>query len=145
MQAPKAANLDKTGLLILIRSTLLALDHANKTGNYTTFRDLGSPNFSVANDPSRLSEIFSSLRRDRLDLSGASVMEPTIIKQQIVGNGMLDIAGFFPSASQQLNFEILYEPINGQWRLYGISANTGPTAPSAPTPPQQEQTQGQKK
>src|SRR5215813_10418850 len=30
--APKPANIDRNGVLILVRSTLLALDHANKTG-----------------------------------------------------------------------------------------------------------------
>src|SRR4051794_25886770 len=34
-QAAKPANIDRNGVLMLIRSTLLALDHANKTGNYT--------------------------------------------------------------------------------------------------------------
>jgi hypothetical protein len=33
--------------LILIRQTLLALDQANKTGNYTVLRDLGSPDFQA--------------------------------------------------------------------------------------------------
>lgn len=43
--APKPASIDRNGVLILIRSTLLALDHANKTGNYTVLRDLGAPGF----------------------------------------------------------------------------------------------------
>src|SRR5215469_3527050 len=33
------------GVLILIRSTLLALAHANATGNYTVLRDLGAPSY----------------------------------------------------------------------------------------------------
>jgi len=32
-QTAKPADIDRNGMLILIRSTLLALDHANKTGN----------------------------------------------------------------------------------------------------------------
>jgi YadA-like membrane anchor domain len=43
--APKPAPIDRNGVLILIRSTLLALDQANKTGNYTVLRDLGSTNW----------------------------------------------------------------------------------------------------
>ena len=41
-QAAKPANIDRNGVLMLIRSTLLALDHANKSGNYTVLRDLGA-------------------------------------------------------------------------------------------------------
>src|SRR5262249_31522767 len=42
-QAPRPAQIDRNGVLILVRSTLLALDHANKTGNYTVLRDLAAP------------------------------------------------------------------------------------------------------
>ena len=38
VQAPKPAQIDRNGVLILIRSALLALDQANKTGNYTVAR-----------------------------------------------------------------------------------------------------------
>jgi hypothetical protein len=43
-----------------IRSALLALDQANKTGNYTVLRELGAPGFQAANTAARLSEIFAS-------------------------------------------------------------------------------------
>ena len=43
--AAKPANIDRNGVLMLVRSTLLALDQANKTGNYTVLRDLGVPGF----------------------------------------------------------------------------------------------------
>src|SRR5262249_60347137 len=45
--APRPAPIDRNGVLILIRETLLALDQANKTGNYTVLRDLGSPRLEV--------------------------------------------------------------------------------------------------
>jgi hypothetical protein len=32
----------RNGVLILVRSALIALDQANKTGNYTVLRDLGA-------------------------------------------------------------------------------------------------------
>jgi hypothetical protein len=55
-QALKPAQIDRNGVLILIRQTLLALDQANKTGNYTVLRDLGSPDFQ-ANTAAGLAEI----------------------------------------------------------------------------------------
>src|SRR5215472_16903785 len=76
-QAPTPAPIDRNGVLILIRSTLLALDHANKTGNYTVLRDLGAPGFQ-ANTAARLAEIFASQRKDNIDLSGVVVLEPQL-------------------------------------------------------------------
>lgn len=54
---------------------------------------------------------------------------------QIEANGMMRMAGFFPSVPTQVNFELTYAPVNGQWRLFGISVNLGSSAPVAPSPP----------
>src|SRR5581483_11304310 len=107
---PKPAQIDRNGVLILIRSTLLALDQANKTGNYTVLRDLGAPGFQ-ANTAARLAEIFASQRRDNLDLSGVAVIDPQLtVLPQIEANGLMRMAGFFPSVPQQVNFEMLFAP-----------------------------------
>jgi hypothetical protein len=135
-QEPKPAQIDRNGVLILIRSTLLALDDANKTGNYTVLRDLGAPGFLLGNTDARLDEIFAAERKGNLDLSGVAVLEPQLtVLPQIEANGMMRMAGFFPSVPTQVNFELLYAPVNRQWRLMGLSVSVGQTAPVAPAPP----------
>jgi hypothetical protein len=132
--APQPAQIDRNGVLILIRSTILALDQANKTGNYTVLRDLGAPGFQ-ANTAARLAEIFATQRRDNLDLSGVVVIDPQLtILPQIEANGLMRMAGFFPSVPQQVNFEMLFAPVSGQWRLFGLSVNIGQSGPIAPQP-----------
>jgi hypothetical protein len=134
-QAPKPAQIDRNGVLILIRSTLLALDQANKTGNYTVLRDIGAPGFQ-ANTAARLGEIFAKLRSDNLDLAGVAVIDPQLnLLPQIEANGMMHMAGFFPSVPTQVNFDLSFAPVNGQWRLFGISVSIGQSAPVAPDPP----------
>jgi hypothetical protein len=133
--APKPAQIDRNGVLILIRETLLALDQANKTGNYTVLRDLGAPEFQ-ANSAARLAEIFAQQRRDNVDLSGVAVIDPQLtLLPQIEENGMMRMAGFFPSVPTQVNFELLYAPVGGRWRLFGLSVSFGQAAPAAPQPP----------
>ena len=134
-QAPKPAQIDRNGVLILIRSTLLALDQANKTGNYTVLRDIGAPGFQN-NSAARLGEIFAKLRNDNLDLSGVVVLDPQLsLLPQIEANGLMHMAGFFPSVPTQVNFDLAFAPVNGQWRLFGISVSIGQIAPAAPAPP----------
>jgi hypothetical protein len=134
--APKPANIDRNGVLMLIRSTLLALDQANKTGNYTVLRDLGAPGFQ-ANTAARLAEIFAKQRGDKLDLSGVAVIDPQLsLLPQIEPNGLLHMAGFFPSVPSQVNFELLFAPIEGQWRVFGVSLSVGQSAPVAPAAPE---------
>jgi hypothetical protein len=133
-QAPKPAQIDRNGVLILIRETLLALD-PNKTGNYTVLRDLGSPDFQ-ANTAARLAEIFAQQRRDNVDLSGVAVIEPQLtLLPQIEANGMMHMAGFFPSVPTQVNFELAYAPVGGRWRLFALSVSFGQAAPAAPQSP----------
>ena len=121
--------------MILIRSSLLALDQANKTGNYTVLRDIGAPGFQ-SNTAARLGEIFAKLRNDNLDLSGVAVIDPQLnLLPQIEANGLMRMAGFFPSVPTQVNFELSFAPVNGQWRLFGISVSLGQSAPAAPEPP----------
>ncbi len=134
--AAKPANIDRNGVLMLIRSTLLALDHANKTGNYTVLRDLGAPGFQV-NTAAKLAEIFAKQRGDKLDISGVAVIDPQLsLLPQIEPNGLLHMAGFFPSVPSQVNFELLFAPVEGQWRVIGVSLSVGQSSPVAPPAPE---------
>jgi hypothetical protein len=134
--APKPAQIDRNGVLILVRSVLLALDQANKTGNYTVLRDLGAPGFQV-NTAARLAEIFAKQRNDNFDLSGVAVIDPQLnLLPQIDANGLMRMAGFFPSVLSQVNFELVFSPVNGQWRLFGLSVTVGQSAPAAPAAPE---------
>ena len=84
----------------------------------------------------RLGEIFAKLRNDNLDLSGVAVIDPQLnLLPQIEANGLMRMAGFFPSVPTQVNFDLSFAPVNGQWRLFGISVGVGSSAPAAPEPP----------
>jgi hypothetical protein len=131
-RTPKPVQIDRNGVLILIRSALLALDQANKTGNYTVLRDLGAPGFQI-NTAARLAEIFAKQRTDNMDLSGVAAIDPQLsLLPQIETNGLMRLAGFFPSIPSQVNFELAFAPVNGQWRLFGISVSVSQTAPAVP-------------
>jgi hypothetical protein len=134
---PKPAQIDRNGVLILVRSTLLAVHDANITGNYTVLRDLGAPGFQASNTAARLSEIFANLRNQNLDLSGLAVLDPQLtVLPQIEPNGLMRMAGFFPSVPLQVNFDLLFAPVGGKWRLFGISVGLGNSSPAAPGGPE---------
>ena len=131
----RPAQIDRNGVIVLIRTTLLALDDANKTGNYTVLRDMGSPAFA-SNSDARLAEIFAAQRHDGLDLSGVAVIDPQLSLLPVIDkDGIMHMAGIFPSAPVQVNFELAYAPVNGQWKLFGLSVGVTSSAPSAPPAP----------
>jgi hypothetical protein len=89
--------------------------------------------------------IFAKQRNDNLDLSGVAVIDPQLsLLPQIEANGLMHLSGFFPSVPTQVNFDLLFAPVNGQWRLFGISVFVGSMAPAAPEPPEPSQTVAQK-
>lgn len=58
---------DAQKIVLLLRSTLLTLNDAIQTGNFTVLRDVGVPGFRDANSPARLSQAFSNLTNQGVD------------------------------------------------------------------------------
>lgn len=108
-------------ILAMVRSTLVAVDQGNKTGNYTVLRDLGSPSFHAANDPSKLSLIFGNLASQGIDLLPVTVVEPEYRSPpSITPEKMLYVMGTFPILPKPVNFEIMYQMHAGKWRMFAI-------------------------
>jgi hypothetical protein len=137
-QAPAPAAANQTGvpdpIVVnkMIWSAMAALDHANQTGNYSVLRDLGSPSFQTSNSVATLSGIFQTIRDQKLDLSYTLVVAPTLqFPPTIVQDGLLRIRGTFPLRPAPIGFDLLFQNIAGQWRIFGIAV-----APIVPARPQ---------
>lgn len=142
---------DAYRLNLLIRTTLIALNQANQTGNYTVLRDLAAPSFQRANSAARLGEIFAALRKRNLDLSPVLFFEPKLLRPpQLNEAGMLRLSGFMPSEPEHVLFDFLFEFVDSRWLLFGISIDVRPPAsPKAasadpPPAPRKNSTQAEK-
>lgn len=123
--------------LYLIRSTLLTLNDANRTGNYTVLRDLAAPDFQARNTAADLAQGFSDLRRRNFDLFSVALAAPQLSAPPALdGNGMLRLTGAFPTRPLQINFDLLFQNVGGQWKLFGISVATPQVPVQQPQPPQ---------
>lgn len=113
-------------LSIMIKTTLIAYNHANQTGNYSVLRDLGSPNFQKANTPAHLAEIFHDERHRNVDLSAVVLLAPKLVRPAAIdAQGRLVLVGLFDSKPEQVNFTLAFEVVDGLWRLYAIGVKTG--------------------
>ena len=84
--------------LYLIRSTLLTLNDANRSGNYTVLRDLAAPDFQARNTAADLSLSFADLRRRNFDLYGAALLPPQLTALPALDQrGFLHLAGYIPT------------------------------------------------
>ena len=46
---------------------------------------------------------------------------------------MIRIVGFFPTSPERVNFDLIFQPVQSHWRLFGIAINTSPAAAAAQT------------
>jgi len=117
--------------LYLARSTLLRLNDANRSGNYTVLRDLAAPDFQAKNTAADLAQSFTDLRRRNFDLFGAALLAPQFsVLPALDASGKLRLKGSFPTRPLRIEFDLLFQSVGGRWRLYGISVAT-PQAPPA--------------
>jgi hypothetical protein len=116
--------------LYLIRSTLLTLNDANRSGNYTVLHDLSAPALRAKNSAADLAQIFTNLRQRHIDLHAVALQAPQLAAQPYLDpNGMLRLIGFFPTRPLQINFDLAFENVDGQWQLFAISVATPAAAP----------------
>jgi hypothetical protein len=116
--------------LYLIRSTLLTLNDANRSGNYSVLRDLAAPEFQAKNTAADLALGFTDLRRRNFDLFSVALAAPQLSTPPYLDpNKMLRLTGFFPTRPLQINFDLTFQNVGNQWRPFGISVAT-PQAPA---------------
>ncbi|MFN3389607.1 MAG: hypothetical protein ACK40O_11820 [Allosphingosinicella sp.] len=133
--APAAPTPDPLLVSRLVWSTLSALDHANRTGNYSVLRDLGAPEFQAKNNAATLAQIFQGFRDQRIDLTSVLLVTPSYeFQPAIVQGGLLRVRGLFPLRPTAIRFDLLFQQVDSQWRIYGIAVQPAP-APAAPPPP----------
>ena len=112
-------------LVKMVRMTMIAVHHANFTGNYTVLRDLGTPSFAKANTAARLAHVFRKWRRPDRNLDAALVLKPKWLAKPIVNKrGMLSLKGYFATTPVRVRFDMMFKPVRGRWRLEAISLGT---------------------
>jgi hypothetical protein len=148
-QTEQPAVPDAYKLNMMIRTTLIALNQANRTGNYTVLRDLAAPAFQRTNNAARLAEIFAELRKRDLDLSPILFFQPKLRDEPaLTDSGLLRLTGFFETKPEQISFDMLFQPVEENWRLFGLAVDVAPPAQAqqsrnAPTRNSQQQSRSQ--
>ncbi len=106
----------------LIWSTMVALENANTTDDYTVFWKLGSPEFQATSTPAGLSQSFADLRAQNIDLSRSLFSSPSLyIPPMIDTRGLLRLRGAFESRPTSLRFDLYFKDVDGMWKIHAVS------------------------
>lgn len=121
-----AAVADET-VTYLVRSTLLSLENANRSGNYTVLRALATPEFQRSNSDAGLAAAFAALRQAGIDLSPAAVVAPLLETPAVPdAHNRLRLAGSLPGGGQPVGFDLQFAAVGGFWRLDAIAVRILP-------------------
>jgi hypothetical protein len=132
-QAKQELKMETVQLAALIKSTIMALQHANQTGNYSVLRDLGTPVFRERFDLAQLTAIFSNLRSRSVNLRPVLFLAPNLTKQpELTEGNQLRIVGDFPTQPLKIQYEMLFLQIDGVWRIDGLAVDAVPQQAMAP-------------
>lgn len=105
----------------MIWSTVAAVDHANRSGNYSVLRDISAQAFQINYNPARLTEIFAGLRNSNIDLSTALLVPPTYYEApQMVREDLFRVKGLFQLRPISISFDMFFQWEQGRWKLAGI-------------------------
>jgi hypothetical protein len=118
---PTSSNVASDQVMYLIRSTLLALDDANRTGNYSVLRDLATPDLQHRHSLNNLAAIFAAHRRRGVDLAPSALLTPKVsVTTSPAPQRALRIVGSFATVPSVIDFDLHFRPVAGQWRLEGL-------------------------
>jgi hypothetical protein len=131
-EAARAARpLNSRQAIYLVRSTLMTLNDANRSGNYSLLRDLAGPDFQARNSATDLAQDFADLRRRKFDLFATALLDPQFTEDPILdANGCLQPVGHFSTSPLRIRFAMNFQPADEEWRLLSLSLAT-PPAPTA--------------
>ena len=113
---------DQRTSLKLLWSMMAAVDQANRTGNYSVLRDLGSTGFQTNNNPATLAGVFAGLRGRNVDLADTLTVNPVWeIAPTMTRAGGLRMRGSFPLRPAAIAFDLIFAWERGEWRLDGVA------------------------
>lgn len=117
-----AAEADRSISARLVWSTMIALDNANRTGDYSILHALGAPGFQTNNSVGSLYDSFRNFRDTRTDLGRAILIEPTYYMPRTIDkDGLLRLRGGFETRPLAIRFDLIFQQVEGAWRLLAIS------------------------
>jgi hypothetical protein len=124
----------------MVRSAIVALDHANRTGDYSVFHALLVPAQRNRFTPADYAEHYAPLRKAKLVLLPALAAQMQFTKPpHLDKGGLLHMEGRFLTQPKNLGYRAVFMQENKEWMLLTLKVGTidppSPPLASAPTAP----------
>jgi len=108
----------------LIKTTLLTLNDANVTGNYTVLHAKLAKQFRDNINADKLKQAFKSFADQKIDFGVIAPKTPIATSEsKIDSRGALNLRGYFDTKPVRLTYELDYLPSEGEWKPASINVN----------------------
>ena len=109
---------------VLIKTSLLTLNDANVTGNYTVLHAKLAKPFREQFTPDKLKQVFKEFADKKIDFEVVAAKTPIAIKDaQIDDKGVLHLNGFFDATSTHVIYDLAFVPSEGEWKATKLEVN----------------------
>jgi len=106
-------------------SSLLAFNDGVQEKDFSAFYKKISALWQEQTTPEKLTELFNDFIDKEINIAPIKKVEPVFNKEaKINSDGLLVIAGYYPTTPKRVVFELKYLEEKGDWRLAGINVKT---------------------
>jgi hypothetical protein len=116
---------------VLIKTSLLTLNDAIVSGNYTVLHAKLAKPFREQFDPDRLKQAFKSFADQKIDMAAVSAAPPIATDDaRIDDRGALLLRGRFDVDRSRLVYELDFLPSEGEWKAISLHVSVKPVKTS---------------
>jgi len=112
---------------ILIKTSLLTLNDANITGNYTVLHAKLAKPFRDQFSPDRLKQAFKSFADQKIDWGLIATKPPVATSEsKIDSRGALLLRGYFDTRPSRVTYDLDFLPSGGEWKPIKLNVDVKP-------------------
>ncbi|HTT47241.1 MAG TPA: hypothetical protein VMG39_04465 [Pseudolabrys sp.] len=112
---------------ILIKTSLLTLNDANITGNYTVLHAKLAKPFRDQFSPDRLKQAFKSFADQKIDWGLIATKPPVATSEsKIDSRGALLLRGYFDTRPSRVTYDLDFLPSEGEWKPIKLNVDVKP-------------------
>lgn len=112
--------------------TLLAFNDGVQTGDFTDFHATMAKMAQEQISVEKLKTSFHDFVEKKIDFSKIEDLEPTLETKTIDKDGILNVAGSYPTTPVIVHFSLRYMKEDAEWKLFGINVDTKKDSPATP-------------
>jgi hypothetical protein len=112
---------------VLIKASLLSLNDANVTGNYTVLHAKLAKPFREQFSPDKLKQAFKDFADKKIDFEIVVAKPPIPVKDALVDErGALQLRGYFDTTPSRVIYELDFIASEGEWKAIKLNVDIKP-------------------